>query len=205
LEEKDILDQKKQYMIDQYYDLLPATLKTMFFDVLILCHEDDMELADIYRNHLNDIALNNGRKLKAVILEDAELTSLSGSIFEKFEKAFRRSTFTFLFLTERFVKDSWSQFYTQTCLGESIEDMEKEWSVVPIFTVEKEIIKKMENTLSFKRLTGYDYGNHGRGKHHDEQVRKLVSDKCGVWKSRNDQLQQQRYEEALEIHMKNTK
>lgn len=127
-----------------------------YFDVLILYHEDDRKDAVSFRDHLrDDIYIGEGIDVKAVLYDDPDTKLVSGLKIQNLEKAFERSNYTFVFLSENFLKSNWMLFISHTCLTESIENEEKKWCVVPV--ISKAPNEKFKIPMAFNAITSLDY------------------------------------------------
>ncbi|XP_022092827.1 uncharacterized protein LOC110980449 [Acanthaster planci] len=93
------------------------------FDVLLLHSEHDVS----YVNQFQTYAQRNSWKTTS-----PEDFPANMSKFAAFNTAFKRSTFTVLFLTKSFLSDFWCENHYQTALVQSIENPEKRFCVIPV-------------------------------------------------------------------------
>lgn len=189
--------QEMQRLIDQYYDRMPSDVKIGYFDVMILYAEDDRELATKYRDHLmNDIVLEGGRKVMAVLYDDEELVSMAGGKLKSLDYGFQRCTFAFIYLTKSFCQCEWSTLSSEECLMESIYNPEKKWCVVPVYTVSRSKAN-FKIPMGLNSLKGVNYYNdddfYRRG------LRRLIGDKVMVRLAKSREHFRKQYNYACQI------
>lgn len=189
--------QEMQRLIDQYLDRMPSDVKIGYFDVMILYAEDDRELATKYRDHLmNDIVLEGGRRVMAVLYDDEELVSIAGGKLKSLDYGFQRCTFAFIYLTKSFCQCEWSTLSSEECLMESIYNPEKKWCVVPVYTVSRSKAN-FKIPMGLNSLKGVNYYNdddfYRRG------LRRLIGDKVMVRLTKNREHFRKQYNYACQI------
>lgn len=125
---------------------------------MILYSEDDVEAAESFKNHLvNEIKLPNEEPVRAVLYDGPELKGLSGLNFEHLDLAFERCSYTLVYLTQPFVKNTWCKIISESCLMRTIQfNKEKGWRVVPVYTERlDECLFKIP--MGLKALKGINY------------------------------------------------
>ena len=117
---------------------MPNHLKVGYCDAMILYAEADREEATAFLNHLrNDIRLENGETIKAVLYDGPELLGLSGLKLEQLDKAFGRCSYTFVYLTKNLVNDVWCKISQESMLMRTVYDQDEKWRVVPVYTMRR--------------------------------------------------------------------
>ncbi|XP_052274335.1 uncharacterized protein LOC127874181 [Dreissena polymorpha] len=140
------------------WDSMPPELKVAYIDVLILYHENDQQNAAEFRDHLvNDIQLKHREKVRALLYDEGELIALNNRKIGQLSDAMNRSTYVFIYLTKEFVKDKWMEFTSEVFLMEAIENPDKQWCVVPVFTEKRNGTFKIPTGLNI--LNGLNYYN----------------------------------------------
>lgn len=184
-------------MIRQYYDRLPSDVKIGYYDVMILYAEEDRELAEQYRDHLqNDIELDGGRRVTAVLYDDQEMVSLAGSKLKSLDYGFQRCTFAFIYLTKRFCQCEWSTLSSEECLMESIYNPEKKWCVVPVYTVAR-AKADFKIPMGLNALKGVNFYNNDD--FYRRGLRRLIGDKVMVRLQKNQEHFRKQYKHACQL------
>ncbi|XP_060078427.1 uncharacterized protein LOC132557916 isoform X2 [Ylistrum balloti] len=124
-------------LIMKHFERLPDELKASYYDVMILYSERDQSDAESYCQSLNNLSLENGKRVKAILYNDPKLASVNSRNLKNLEIAFERCTFTFVYLTKQFCQCEWSQMASEGCLMEAIYNKDKRWCVVPVYTVRR--------------------------------------------------------------------
>jgi len=104
------------------------------FDVLILYDDHDVTPAREFLDELNAVDVGSDSPIKAELYD---YNGLGKTKFRILQKAIESSKYIFVLLTSNFVRSSWSKFLSDTCLGNSLEDLAKQHSVIPIYTEKK--------------------------------------------------------------------
>jgi hypothetical protein len=196
---EDSIPQEMKDMIKLYYDRLPSDVKIRYYDVMILYAEEDRELAEQYKEHLqNDIELEGGRRVTAVLYDDQEMVSLAGSKLKSLEYGFERCTFAFIYLTKKFCQCEWSTLSSEECLMESIYNPEKKWCVVPVYTVAR-AKADFKIPMGLNALKGVNFYNNDD--FYRRGLRRLIGDKVMVRLNKNREHFIKQYKYAC--HLRN--
>ena len=193
--------------IKRYQDLMPLDLKIGYFDALILYAEEDRDAAEKFRLHLmHEIDIGPYDKVKAMLYDCPELTTLSGSQIGQLALAVERSTYVFMYLSKHFVKDKWMEFSSESCLMTAIYDVDKQWCVVPVYT-EKRSKCTFKIPMGLNSLKGINYYNNDE--FYKRGVARLIKDKVPLRKQMNERhkIKQKQWIEnqkrkELELHEK---
>ncbi|XP_033749753.1 uncharacterized protein LOC117334322 [Pecten maximus] len=128
---------KRLPLVMKHFERFPDNLKAAYYDVMVLYSEDDRSAAEDYCQSLNDLTLDKGKRVKAVLYDVMDFANIKRRMFGSLEMAFERCTFAFVYLTKQFCKCEWSQIASEECLMEAIYNREKRWCVVPVYTVQR--------------------------------------------------------------------
>ncbi|XP_062583499.1 uncharacterized protein LOC134245229 isoform X2 [Saccostrea cucullata] len=193
----DVPPSDMQAFIDQYRDRMTSEEKIGYYDVMILYAEDDRELAESYKEHLqNDIVLEGGRRVTAVLYDDQELVSLAGSKIKSLDFCFQRCTFAFIYLTKKFCQCEWSTLSSEECLMESIYNPKKKWCVVPVYTVSR-AKADFKIPMGLNALKGVNFYNNDD--FYRRGLRRLIGDKVSVRLNHNSEHFHKQYMAACRI------
>ncbi|XP_061167484.1 uncharacterized protein LOC133176366 isoform X2 [Saccostrea echinata] len=193
----DLQPNDMQAFIDQYRDRMTSEEKIGYYDVMILYAEDDRELAESYKEHLqNDIMLEGGRRVTAVLYDDQELVSLAGSKIKSLDFCFQRCTFAFIYLTKKFCQCEWSTLSSEECLMESIYNPKKKWCVVPVYTVSR-AKADFKIPMGLNALKGVNFYNNDD--FYRRGLRRLIGDKVSVRLNHNSEHFRKQYMAACRI------
>lgn len=175
---------------------------------MLLYSEDDRGVTEDFKHHLeNDIFPEKPGKIKAVLYDGPEFEGLSASKLQHLEAGFKRSTFTFVYLTKQFVECDWCALSSETCLIEAIYNKDKKWCVVPVYTVQRNKAD-FRIPMGLNSLKGINYYNPDE--FYRKGVRRLIGDKI-VKREENEERREQEcynylkkklHEESIEAQRK---
>lgn len=161
--------------LEKFKDKMPAEIRESYYDAVILYTEDDREKAEKFRQHLiTEIKLPNKEPVLALLYDCAEFQALSGSQIQHLDHAMERSTYIFVYLTEKFVKDKWCEFSSESCLMRAIYSEEKRWCVVPVYT-QRRTDCKFKIPMGLNSLKGINY--YSNDEFYRKGVARLIGDK----------------------------
>lgn len=132
LEENYISDEERK----KYSEILPDYLKTDYHDAIIVYHETDYSEAKAFKLNLEqNITFSNGEKPR-VQLYDC-MGPETGPLLSQLDRNLKLCTYTFMYITEIFLKDRLTQFMSGTSLSEAIFNSNKKFSCIPVLTDRK--------------------------------------------------------------------
>lgn len=144
LHKSDLLELQKflteNYISDEerkkYSEILPDYLKTDYHDAIIVYHETDYSKAKAFKLNLEEnITFSNGEKLR-VQLYDC-MGPETGPLLSQLDRNLKLCTYTFMYITEIFLNDQFTQFLSGTSLTEAILNSNRKFSCVPVLTDRK--------------------------------------------------------------------
>ncbi|CAL1525932.1 unnamed protein product [Lymnaea stagnalis] len=136
---------KNNHRYDEYVAFMPPPLNKDNIDILIICAQNDEDSALILKKDIEKL-----KKYYRVEIIDSELTQ--PDILEEF---FKRSMFYFLFVTEEFSIHGKALFKAHTFLNETLEDKDKNWSIIPVYPCSNKDKKYLN--INYRGLTPIRY------------------------------------------------
>ncbi|XP_076443513.1 uncharacterized protein LOC143282007 [Babylonia areolata] len=159
--------------IEKFRSRFPDDIKIDHYDALILYHDSDMEAVKKFLERVNhEILLNNKEKPKVVLY--GNMFAYAGTKPGELDISLEHCTYVFLYVTQKFCDDKWTEFSAQTALMNAIDSTESRWSVVPIFTEPKRK-PTFKIPATIRSLKGIQYWNDD--KFYVDSLRKLLEDK----------------------------
>lgn len=114
---------------------VPPKFKAGFFDIVLNFAEDDEAIAhQLIRIFEKCIRFGQNQKPRICTTED--FPWIGDKIVAAFE-AINRSTYMFILLTDKYVKEEWSSMVQNEMLMETLTNPDKRWCAVPLFLKRK--------------------------------------------------------------------
>ncbi|XP_025077374.1 uncharacterized protein LOC112554021 isoform X2 [Pomacea canaliculata] len=138
LHRSDILQKipKENNISDEEREILPDNLKTDYHDAIIVYHEKDYNEAKAFMLKIEqNITFSNGEKPR-VQLYDC-MGPDTGLILSQLDHNLKLCTYTFMYITEIFLKDHLTYFMSVVSLSEAIFNSNKDFSYVPLLSDRK--------------------------------------------------------------------
>ncbi|XP_048248374.1 uncharacterized protein LOC124150216 isoform X2 [Haliotis rufescens] len=182
---QDVTEEDIQKLLNE----MPPDMRVDFQDAMVLYCEEDRDRVMDFVDHFKEISLF-GVDTPKIVLND-EIAISIGSKFKALEFGIDRCTYVFLYITDLFCRDSWSEYSSETCLMEAIHNPDKKWCVVPVFTEPK---RKASFRIppSLNSLKGIQYWTND--KFFRDSVQKLLEEKLYIRKKNERQLTRERKE-----------
>ncbi|XP_069138396.1 serine-rich adhesin for platelets-like isoform X1 [Argopecten irradians] len=190
---------KRLKLIMKHFERFPDNLKAAYYDVMVLYSEDDRNEADSYCQSLNELTLDNGKRVKAVLYDVMDFANMKRRMFGSLEMAFQRCTFAFVYLTKQFCQCEWSQIASEECLMEAIYNKEKRWCVVPVYTVQR-TKADFNIPMGLNSLKGVNYYNNDD--FYRRGLRTLISGKIYKREDNEEKLYMEQYQHAVMLEHK---
>ena len=103
------------------------------FDCVVLCSKHDYENADAFRRNLLK-PCEQSPGLNCVMWDDgSQFEGHIGSETELFDTLCTRSTFVLVYVSRNFRKDNMAELMKDQQLHVTLDDMTKQWSMIPVF------------------------------------------------------------------------
>ncbi|XP_071098741.1 daf-12-interacting protein 1-like isoform X2 [Haliotis cracherodii] len=190
---QDVTEEDIQKLLNE----MPPDMRVDFQDAMVLYCEEDRDRVMEFVDHFKEISLFGVDTPKIVLNDDIAISI--GSKFKALEFGIDRCTYVFLYITDLFCRDSWSEYSSETCLMEAIHNPDKKWCVVPVFTEPKRRAS-FRIPPSLNSLKGIQYWTND--KFFRDSVQKLLEEKLYIRKKNERQLTRERKEWVTKYRIK---
>ncbi|KAK7116227.1 hypothetical protein V1264_001946 [Littorina saxatilis] len=163
--------------MEKYRYKFPKKLKIDYYDAMILYQDDDKPAVETFLKRVNAEVLLLKRHKPCLVLYDEILPDSGMTPIGQLDLVLPYCTYVLLYVTKEFCTDAWSEFSSQTCLMDAIDNAERRWSVVPIFTEPKRT-RTFRVPPSIRSLKGIQYWSED--KFYVDSLRKLLEDKVNI-------------------------
>ena len=178
--------------IEEYRNKFPKRLKLDYYDAMILFQDNDKSVVEKFLRRVNtEVLLHKVHKPHLVLYNEILPDGAGMTQIGELDLSLDYCTYVLLYVTRDFCQDGWTEFSSQTCLMEAIQNAEKRWSVVPIFTEPKRNAT-FKVPPSVRSLKGIQYWSED--KFYVDSLRKLLEDKMHVRKEREVKHRSKRIE-----------
>lgn len=190
---------KKLDLVSKHFEKFPPELKVPYYDVMVLFCEEDRFAANSYCESLNDLTLDNGKRVKATLYNERGFAEIKGTDVGSLDVAFERCTFCFMYLTKEFCKCAWSEISSAGCLMETIYNNEKKWSVIPVYTVAR-TKANFHVPMCLNSLTGVNF--YKNDKFYRRDLKTLIGNRIYKREDNEEDLFILQYKKAVQMEDK---
>ena len=140
---------------------MPDRLRMEQYDILVITSTTDVQSGVCFKELLETLTITvpdsvpeKTVQVKACVTEGTADLCEAGSKIATLGEGLERCTFVFLLVTPSFVTDAWAAYQKDEALMSSVDDKDRRWSIVPIFTVRKQELDSSKT--GFRSVKGLD-------------------------------------------------